>query len=184
MRRFTPVLAAAAIAAIQAACSGTGSEPLGPPSAAALARGADSRSFVIHDACDPATFNEVLGVGGCVRSGGVKFDQFIAELTKHQSVGAWSFSPPNLNIKLGQSFQAVNQGGETHTFTEVEEFGGGQIPLLNDLSGNPVEAEECKEAEDLPPGAIFNDTPDEAGVEKYQCCKHPWMRATVTVRGT
>jgi plastocyanin len=100
-------------------------------------------------------------------------------------VGAWSFSPPNLNIKLGQSFVAINQGGETHTFTEVEEFGGGQIPLLNDLSGNPIEAPECVEAEDIPAGAQSDpDTPDEVGVEKYQCCKHPWMRATVTVRGS
>ena len=33
MRRFTPVVAAAAIAAIQVACSGSGSEPVATPTA-------------------------------------------------------------------------------------------------------------------------------------------------------
>jgi len=184
MRRFIPLLGAAVVAAIQVACSAADSGSLAPPTAPDLARAADARRFEIHDACDPATFDAVLGEGACVRAGGMKFDQFIDQLTKHQSVGAWSFSPPNRDIRLGQSFVALNQGGEAHTFTEVEEFGGGRVPLLNALSGNPVEAEECKQAEDIPPGGRFDDTPDEAGVEKYQCCIHPWMRATVTVRGS
>jgi hypothetical protein len=190
MRRFTPVVAVAAIAAIQLACSGMGGEPLSPPTApdasrGGNARGVDVRSVVIQDACDPTTFNAVLGAGGCTRSGGMKFDQFIAQLTKHQSVGAWHFAPPNLNIRLGQSFSALNKGGETHTFTEVEEYGGGIVPLLNDLSGNPEVAPECAAlapSDFLPPGATFNDTPDAVGTEKYQCCIHPWMRATVTIR--
>jgi hypothetical protein len=33
------------------------------------------------DACDGDSFNAVFGVGTCIRAGGVKFDQFIAELT-------------------------------------------------------------------------------------------------------
>jgi hypothetical protein len=36
--------------------------------------------------------------------------------------------------------------GETHTFTEVAQFGGGLVGLLNDLSGNPVPAPECNPA--------------------------------------
>jgi hypothetical protein len=93
--------------------------------------------------------------------------------------------PPALGIALGQSFVATNRGGEVHTFTEVEEFGGGIVASLNELSGNPVPAPECGRlapADFLAPGGALRDTPDEAGVEKYQCCIHPWMRTTVTVR--
>ena len=187
MRRITPCLAAVGVAAIQLACSGTGGEPLAPPTAISADRGgsSDVRRFEIHDACDPASFNAVIGPGTCTRPGGMKFGQFIEQLTKHQSVGAWSFSPPNVNLRLGQSFVALNRGGETHTFTEVEDFGGGINGTLNQLSGNPVPAPECTAlapSDFLPPGATFNDTPDAVGTEKYQCCIHPWMRATVTIR--
>src|SRR2546428_86823 len=40
-------------------------------------------SLNILDACDAATFNAAVGPGTCQRPGGMKFDQFIAELTKH-----------------------------------------------------------------------------------------------------
>lgn len=33
---------------------------------------------------------------------------------------------------------AANVGGEVHTFTEVEEFGGGIVPRLNELAGVSV----------------------------------------------
>ncbi|MFL5581362.1 MAG: hypothetical protein ACJ8AO_13415, partial [Gemmatimonadaceae bacterium] len=87
----------------------------------------------------------------------------------------------------GATILAVNRGGEVHTFTEVEEFGGGIVPILNQLSGNPVAAPECLAlaAEDfVPAGGTYPVTEDEAGVEHYQCCIHPWMRTTVRVRGS
>jgi hypothetical protein len=34
----------------------------------------------------------------------------------------------------------------------------------------------------LRPGATSSEPEDEAGVEKYQCCIHPWMRAEVRVK--
>ncbi|HEX7981753.1 MAG TPA: hypothetical protein VF461_24310 [Gemmatimonadaceae bacterium] len=107
---------------------------------------------------------------------------------KWRSIHEWRFSPLNLDIKLGDSFSATNVGGETHTFTEVEHFGGGIVPLLNHLSGNFHIAPECAAltAHDFIPhgGSSPPDTPDEVGVENYQCCIHPWMRMTVTIHHT
>jgi hypothetical protein len=70
-----------------------------------------------------------------------------------------------------------------HTLTEVEEFGGGIVPLLNQLSGNNQVAPQCiaLEADDfIPPGGFdADDEVEEAGTELYQCCIHPWMRTVV-----
>ncbi|MBW8768408.1 MAG: hypothetical protein JF589_01485 [Gemmatimonadetes bacterium] len=186
MRRFTPIIAAAAIAAIQVACSGTGSEPLAPPTGPAASLTGDARRIEIRDQCDPATFNAALGAGTCTRQGSVTFARFIDRLTRTRTINDWKFAPNAIDIQLGQSFGAVNRGGEVHTFTEVEEFGGGVVPLLNHLSGNEHVAPECaalKPEDFLAPGGTFHDTPDAAGTEKYQCCIHPWMRATVTIHG-
>ncbi|HEV7590994.1 MAG TPA: hypothetical protein VGO40_22980, partial [Longimicrobium sp.] len=78
-------------------------------------------------------------------------------------------------------------GGETHTYTEVEEFGGGVVPALNTASGNTTVAPECADdaefaASTIISGQTMAHTFEETGTEKYQCCIHPWMRQTVTVR--
>ena len=142
----------------------------------------------MHDACDPATFDAALqDPSACLRDGGVTFQEFVAQLQKHQQAGAWHFAPPSLSVSEGSSLTAVNRGGEVHTFTEVEHFGGGMVPLLNDLSGNPTPAPEClalSPGDFVAPGAAFTVTESEAGVEHYQCCIHPWMRITVQVRGS
>jgi hypothetical protein len=80
---------------------------------------------------------------------------------------------------------AINRGGEVHTFTEVEEFGGGIVPLLNQLSHNTAVAPECQAlapSDFVPAGGTTSDDVEEAGVEHYQCCIHPWMRTTVIAR--
>jgi hypothetical protein len=131
------------------------------------------------DACDPDTFNAVLGAGACVRSGGVQFDQFIAELTRLGFVGPWHFAPNNANVQVGQSFVALNKGGEVHTFTEVDEFGGGIVPVLNNLAHVPNVAPECAalDSDDfVAPGTTYREDIDHAGTLKFQCCIHPWMR--------
>jgi plastocyanin len=146
-----------------------------------------SRSTVtlnMLDACDPATFNAAVGPGTCSRQGGMTFSQFIAELTRHQTAGAWLFAPASFPANVGQTIVATNRGGETHTFTHVAAFGGGIVPPLNTLSGNPVEAPECRqlEADDfVPPGRTFRAPLDQADTQLFQCCIHPWMRATVQV---
>jgi plastocyanin len=139
----------------------------------------------ILDACDPTTFNAALGDGACTRSGGVTFAQFIAQLTKQQSVEAWRFAPQNVQARVGDLLVAINKGGEEHTFTEVEDFGGGMVPELNALAGTPIPAPEClavQESDHLHPGQFFSEDVEEAGTEHYQCCIHPWMRATVVAR--
>jgi hypothetical protein len=40
---------------------------------------------------------------------------------------------------------------------------------------------QLKGSDFLPPGGRSSETENEAGVEKYQCCIHPWMRAEVRV---
>ena len=138
------------------------------------------------DACDPDSFNAALGDGTCVRSGGVLFDNFIELLRRHGSVGAWHFTPTTSNLVVGQGFSVTNHGGEVHTFTEVEEFGGGIVPMLNELAGTPTAAPEClalSGADFIAPGTTSQgEAEDEEGVEHYQCCIHPWMRLEAHVR--
>jgi plastocyanin len=142
----------------------------------------------IRDDCDPATFNAALGAGTCQLSGtGMTLTEFTDELTETGSVAAWRISPAMLDLNEGSRFAVVNTGGETHTYTEVEEFGGGVVANLNELSGNPTAAPECLDAAEFDAttvraGQTIQHTFDERGTEKYQCCIHPWMRQTVIVR--
>jgi plastocyanin len=137
------------------------------------------------DECDPATFNAALGAGSCTRQGTVTLTQFNAELAARQTAAEWRFDPAQLTVRVGQSIRAMNAGGEMHTFTEVANFGGGMVPPLNTASGNTVEAPECTQLASnalVAAGGTFTTDPaSEVGVERYQCCIHPWMRATVTV---
>jgi hypothetical protein len=99
----------------------------------------------------------------------------------------------------GQATSLESRAGELHTFTRVDEFGGGVIPLLNDLSGAGDTVPECVTA--VPPNDMSSPTNFvvEAGAHipgpvagsdalprgkttKWQCCVHPWMRSEVTVR--
>ena len=176
-----------AVAAL-AACADRTTAPTAPAStAAARVSGAIDHQLSMMDACDPTTFDAALNdPNACLRNGGVTFQEFIAQLQKHQQAGAWHFAPPTLNVIEGATLTAINRGGEVHTFTEVEEFGGGIVPVLNQLSGNPTPAPEClalAPGDFVPPGGTFTVTEEEAGVEHYQCCIHPWMRTTVHVRG-
>ena len=138
----------------------------------------------MHDACDPDTFNQPpLEPGTCVRHGGVTFAQFIAELTRLGTIGPWRFSPSNGNVEVGQTFVAINRGGEKHTFTEVSDFGGGQNPLLNELSHAGAIVPECQTLDDddfVTPGGIYTEVIDHPGTVKFQCCIHPWMRLEAT----
>jgi plastocyanin len=147
--------------------------------------GGEQRLVQMMDACDPQSFNAAIGPGTCLRQGGVRFPKFLTLLGQHQKVGAWNFAPPALNVRVGQELLAVNQGGEVHTFTEVEEFGGGVIPDLNTLSGTPVPAPECLSlgpGDFVPAGGTYTEVVEEEGTGLYQCCLHPWMRAVVTAR--
>jgi hypothetical protein len=155
------------------------------PSAAispvAAAVGSSNVIVNIHDSCDPDSFNAAIAPGACVRSGGMKFDLFIEQLTRLGFVGPWRFSPDNVSAREGKDFLVVNRGGEVHTFTEVHEFGGGIVPILNQLAGLTKVAPEClalAPSDFIAPGQTFTDEVEGDEVEHYQCCIHPWMRLT------
>ena len=138
-----------------------------------------------EDQCDPASFNAALGAGTCTKQGNVTLSAFNNELNSTHQVAAWQFVPNAFSIRVGQAITVRNDGGEKHTFTEVAAFGGGIVPSLNTASGNPQEAPECAALAAnamIAPGATFRaDAATVVGVQPYQCCIHPWMRATVTV---
>jgi hypothetical protein len=53
------------------------------------------------------------------------------------------------------------------------------VASLNELAHVPNVAPECLvlEADDfVAPGQTYREDIEEEGVEKYQCCIHPWMR--------
>jgi hypothetical protein len=150
-------------------------------------QGNDDRRVKIFDGCDPATFNAPPGPGPgtCAPHNGptVTFATFIAQLTAMGVAPNWKFAPPQLSAEHAQTIQAVNVGGEVHTFTRVAAFGGGIVPPLNALSHNPTEAPECKtlEADDfVAPGGTYSaplGAHDKTVL--FQCCIHPWMRSVV-----
>jgi hypothetical protein len=184
------VIVAATVVQLGCADGSAPTESTLQPRSASLEVNRDRRAHhvAMQDRCDPATFNAALGDGTCVRRGPVvTFAEFLAEVQRLHLARSWHFEPAPLDIRLGDSFDARNVGGEVHTFTEVEHFGGGIVPLLNQLSGTPEPAPECLQlapGDFIRPGAsTAPDTPSAAGVEHYQCCIHPWMRTDVRIRG-
>jgi plastocyanin len=173
--------------------SGTGTSPTvnAPPSSSASSgattaaiAGGSERPVTMQDACDPDTFNAAIGPGTCVRNGGVPFDKFLALLQQHGSAGAWHFSPTNTTARVGQTFVAINRGGETHTFTEVAAFGGGIVPALNQAIGLTTVAPECTKLESddfVPAGGTYQEALTTSGSKKFQCCIHPWMHMEARV---
>jgi hypothetical protein len=130
------------------------------------------------DQCDPDSFNAAIGPGTCVnRNGGITFDLFISLLQQHARVPSWRFSPDTIHVPRELTLAIVNRGGEAHSFTEVDEFGGGVVPNLNALAGTPVPAPECLSADFVPAGGQTSHTFEPGEADKYQCCIHPWMRA-------
>jgi len=98
---------------------------------------------------------------------------------------SWRNQPSYITVRSGQRVRVTNRGGRVHTFTKVEDFGGGFVPLLNETM---TPAPECGENFTPAPGVVFvplNDTQVlpamDPGLHKFQCCIHPWMRAAVRV---
>ena len=151
---------------------------------------ASSGTIEMEDNCDPASFNAALGAGTCQHASsgaGMTLAAFNAELSANHSVADWYIDPEAMTVAEGGTFSVTNTGGETHTYTEVEEFGGGVVPALNQASGNTTVAPECANqatfnSSIVASGQTVQHVFDERGTEKYQCCIHPWMRQTVTVR--
>ena len=151
------------------------------------AASADPSEIYMSDACSPS-FNDALQDPTiCNRQGGTPFDVFIQQLTQNKFAGAWRFSAPQVKLRSGDSLTVENRGGETHTFTQVTQFGGGGIvdPINLVLFGTTT-----------PPTFFFGSfnfvaAGDETtipasvltpGTHLFFCAIHPWMEETVIVR--
>lgn len=167
------------------------------------------------DACDPDTFNATFGPGTCLpgRHGQTILNDFVGELQTDHIAGGGRFDPlldasagvfklVKVELAPGDHTVIVNNGGEEHTFTRVDKFGGGFIDFLNGLTGNPVPASECAqvlgdgslvpqpetdsnifvEAGTTEPGPMAGSSVLPSGVSRWECCIHPWMRMTIVVK--
>ncbi len=146
---------------------------------------------VALDECDPTTFNMALGADFCknVTLGAFTTltDLFHEAQTGHPDP-KWDFEPDALEIAEGTVLNVVDQGGEPHTFTEVARFGGGFISQLNGPAVAPIP--ECAGGfanvgvakTRILQGSSVNVTNLSKGEHNFQCCIHPWMRMTVTVK--
>ena len=121
--------------------------------------GDGDKTVVIRDDCDPDD-PAWDPTGGCARDDGdVTFAEFGVELEStlaptsvigHQ---AWRNDPPYLKIEEGETVRIRNRGGRAHTFTEVDNFGGGKIgPPFVGLNKGLATASECPTSADMPPG--------------------------------
>jgi hypothetical protein len=173
--RSRSILSALVVGAAFAACNGDDVTNSVPANA----------TVRMQDQCDSASFNAAIGAGTCTAAGSVTIAAFNAELGATQRVASWQFVPTGITLRVGQAIDASNYGGEEHTFTEVESFGGGIVPALNIASGNVSMAPECGRiatVDHVRPGSMFRTDPARTvGTEHYQCCIHPWMRVTATV---
>jgi len=148
----------------------------------------DERHLNLLDACDGPSFNAAIGPGTCARNGGVSFGTFISQLQSMGMAPAWRNSPGQMKLPAGGSIEAYNRGGEFHTFTEVANYGGGCVDVLNGILGLTA-VPECANAGVLfattgaAPGDEVETPALPAGVHRFQCLIHPWMRTTVTVHG-
>ena len=104
----------------------------------------------------------------------------------HQFAGAWRFSPKQVNLDAGSSLVVTNRGGETHTFTEVTQFGGGGI--VEDL--NLILFGTATPPTFFFPPFRFIDSGETItitsatltpGTHRFFCAIHPWMEETVVV---
>jgi plastocyanin len=149
--------------------------------------------IIALDECDPVTFNAVLGPDFCrnIALGALGFATTLQDLFAKAASGTpdpgWDFEPDVLTIKEGTTVSVVDQGGEPHTFTEVKKFGGGFIDGLNageetvpECVGGFKNVEVAKSR--IIPGSHTEVKGLSKGEHRFQCCIHPWMRATVHVK--
>jgi plastocyanin len=147
---------------------------------------ADPTRVIAKDDCDAASFNAAVGAGTCVGSGGTTFGDFIGQLVDQKFAGAWHFSPKQINLHAGASLAIDNRGGETHTFTQVTQFGGGGIvaPINQILFGTTAPPTFFFGPFNFIPAGATITVPSATltpGTHLFYCAIHPWMHETVRV---
>jgi hypothetical protein len=150
-----------------------------------------NESIVMMDNCLPGDpgWNPTGGCSQKENLGDVSFAEFgqllgsplITGLVGHPS---WRNEPSHLEAKGVGRVRVVNKGGRAHTLTRVVNFGGGSVPGFNI---GMTRASECPAnpglvRDAIPPGESATVTNLQPGLNKLQCCFHPWMRATVRVQ--
>jgi plastocyanin len=145
--------------------------------------------IALLDDCDPtigAGWNVPGNLNGCLRDEGTvsraEFGAFLTSPLSLSVVGhpSWTISPTYITPNAGKRLRVTNEGGRGHTFTEVAEYGGGFVGMLNQ---GLAPATECAAAAGavIPPGERIEIAGLAVGTHKFQCCIHPWMRADVKV---
>ena len=144
----------------------------------------DDKKITLRDDCDP-TDPGWNATGGCaLEQGDVNEAEFRGELMSPLSLSvighqAWRIDPSYRKVEADETLGVRNAGGRIHTFTEVQNFGGGRVPPLN---MGLIMAPECKTATNIPAGTSAQVSGLSVGNHRFQCCIHPWMRAIVKVK--
>jgi plastocyanin len=146
----------------------------------------EAAKIAIKDDCDPRDPAWAPSGGCLLKRGNVTFAEFGGELSSPLSLSvvghqAWRNDPTYLIVRPGRSVRVRNEGGRTHTFTEVANFGGGKIPSPA-LNKGLVTAPECPGSQNIAPGASTELSMLSVGNHRFQCCIHPWMRELIKVK--
>lgn len=154
------------------------------PVSASHADRSERRHVALRDDCDPRD-PAWSPTGGCqLEEGDVTMLEFGLLLNSPLSLAvvghpAWTIDPTYVKVEAPGAVRVTNEGGRAHTFTRVNQFGGGRVPPLNT---GLIPAPECASAETLQPGDEAEVKGLAAGIHRFQCCIHPWMRALVRVK--
>jgi hypothetical protein len=150
----------------------------------------NAAQIVALDECDPVTFNAVIGPDFCKNvalGASTTFNDLFAEAASGTPDPAWDFEPDAITVRKGTPLIVVDQGGEPHTFTEVQKFGGGFIDGLN--HGEPTVPECAGGFKNIAvartrilQGSQLQVSGLSTGKHHFECCIHPWMRVTVDVK--
>src|ERR671914_823952 len=157
-----------------------------------VATASDTQEVLLEDDCDPNTFNAagqaLFQQNLCEEDfdGSVTFGEFLDALVLDGGHDAWKFTPNHATISQGESLKAINTGGESHSFTEVEDFGGGIIPEINELLGGLEPVREAQHPEIfgptiIAPGDSLTITDLKAGTHRFMCVLHPWQQSVINV---
>ena len=172
------------LAILLPACSES-AQPVGPEPAAggllAAAEGDPGQRIFLRDLCGGDSWT---AFGGCVINGPVGRPEWLERVLTTGSHPLWANSPVQTTVQEGTTLEVVNVGGRPHSFTRVENFGGGLLALLNTREDTAIPAPECVSGgvQAIPgAGGAVHHTFTGTGEQKYQCCFHPWMRTTVDV---